>query len=106
MTQWTYSNAEQTVAHRTFGGAARESRLVSAIELADGEEIAPFVPDLQEMALRARGQRNQLLTESDWTQAADVPQALKDVWAPYRQALRDVPQQAGFPTDIVWPTKP
>lgn len=27
-------------------------------------------------------------------------------WATYRQALRDIPQQAGFPTDITWPTKP
>jgi len=27
-------------------------------------------------------------------------------WATYRQALRDVPQQAGFPSDINWPTTP
>ena len=27
-------------------------------------------------------------------------------WATYRQALLDVPQQAGFPHDITWPTKP
>lgn len=105
MTQWTYSNAEQTVAHREVDGMF-ESRLAFAIELADGEEIAPFVPDLQALASQVRDRRNQLLTESDWTQAADVPQSLKDAWAPYRQALRDVPQQTGFPTDIVWPTKP
>lgn len=106
MTQWTYLNAEQTVAHRTFGGRAYESRLVSAIELADGEEILPFVPDLQALASQARDQRNRLLTASDWTQGADAPQTLKDAWAPYRQALRDVPQQAGFPSSITWPTKP
>jgi hypothetical protein len=53
-----------------------------------------------------RQQRNSLLASSDWTQAGDVPQAIKDVWAVYRQALRDVPQQAGFPTNITWPTKP
>ena len=53
-----------------------------------------------------RQQRNSLLTASDWTQAADVPQATKDLWATYRQALRDIPQQAGFPTNVTWPQKP
>ena len=53
-----------------------------------------------------RQQRNSLLAASDWTQANDIPQATKDAWAVYRQALRDVPQQAGFPTNVVWPTKP
>ena len=54
----------------------------------------------------ARSYRAELLAETDWTQLADVPQATKDVWIAYRQALRDVPQQAGFPTNVVWPTKP
>ena len=27
-------------------------------------------------------------------------------WATYRQALRDIPSQAGFPLDVVWPEKP
>lgn len=53
-----------------------------------------------------RNKRNQLLTATDWTQAADVPQAIKDKYAAYRQALRDVPQQEGFPENIVWPTPP
>jgi hypothetical protein len=50
--------------------------------------------------------RNALLSETDWTQMPDTPQATKDKWAPYRQALRDVPQQPGFPENIQWPTKP
>jgi hypothetical protein len=53
-----------------------------------------------------RSIRNAKLTESDWTQGADTPQAIKDKYAPYRQALRDVPAQAGFPNTIVWPTQP
>lgn len=53
-----------------------------------------------------REERNIKLSMTDWTQAADVPQALKDKWAPYRQALRDVPQQEGFPENVVWPTQP
>ncbi len=56
-------------------------------------------------AEKARERRDGLLASTDWTQAADVPQQLKDLWAPYRKALREVPQQQGFPTDVVWPTK-
>ena len=59
-----------------------------------------------EAADRAREIRNNLLSQTDWSQAADVPQAIKDKFAPYRQALRDVPQQPGFPENIVWPVKP
>lgn len=54
---------------------------------------------------RARGHRDRLLSQSDWTQIADAP-VDKAVWATYRQALRDVPQQAEFPHNITWPTKP
>lgn len=53
-----------------------------------------------------RDERNELLNKSDWTQAYDVPQSVKDKWAVYRQALRDLPQQPGFPTNVVWPSKP
>ena len=52
-----------------------------------------------------RNKRTQLLKDSDWTQVADAP-VDQAAWATYRQALRDVPTQAGFPWDIQWPTKP
>jgi hypothetical protein len=57
-------------------------------------------------AVKVREQRNEKLAATDWTQAADVPQAVKDSYAPYRQALRDVPSQSGFPNEIVWPIQP
>jgi hypothetical protein len=66
----------------------------------------PPPPTYEEQSAIVREQRDRLLTETDWTQAADIPQATKDKWAPYRQALRDVPDQAGFPFDVVWPVKP
>lgn len=53
----------------------------------------------------ARGERDGLLTSSDWTQVADAP-VDQSAWATYRQALRDVPAQAGFPDTVTWPTKP
>jgi hypothetical protein len=52
-----------------------------------------------------RDERNHKLTSSDWTQVDDAP-VDKAAWAVYRQALRDVPMQSGFPWDIVWPTEP
>lgn len=53
-----------------------------------------------------RRQRNSLLTASDWTQAYDIPASISEPWATYRQALRDIPQQPGFPNFITWPTQP
>jgi len=45
------------------------------------------------------------LAISDWTQTPDAP-VDQQAWAEYRQELRDLPQQAGFPTEITWPVKP
>jgi len=52
-----------------------------------------------------REQRNAKLTFCDWTQVAD---ALVDkaAWAAYRQSLRDITNQPGFPWDIIWPEAP
>lgn len=73
-------------------------------------DVADYIPPTQEDIYLAscsgvRDRRGVLLVASDWTQVADatVDQA---AWAAYRQALRDVPQQAGFPENVVWPTAP
>ena len=58
-----------------------------------------------EQAKNIRSDRDKRLSDTDWTQVADAP-VDKAVWATYRQALRDVPAQAGFPYDITWPSKP
>jgi hypothetical protein len=60
----------------------------------------------EQVAAEVRIERNRLLAETDWTQGFDVPQSTQDKWAPYRQALRDVPQQEGFPFNLVWPDLP
>lgn len=59
----------------------------------------------EEQATAVRATRTQKLSECDWTQLADAP-VDKAVWATYRQALRDVPTQAGFPWTVQWPDKP
>jgi hypothetical protein len=58
-----------------------------------------------EQATVVRRDRNQNLKDCDWTQIADST-ADKTAWATYRQALRDVTAQTGFPWTIVWPTQP
>ncbi len=55
---------------------------------------------------QVREARNGVLRTTDWTQSLDVPQATREKWAPYRQALRDIPQQAGFPENVEWPLPP
>lgn len=52
-----------------------------------------------------RQQRNQRLSACDWTQLPDAP-VLRAAWATYRQQLRDVTAQAGFPWEVVWPVAP
>ena len=65
----------------------------------------PDQRQLEQEAEEARAQRDALLAASDWTQVADAP-VNSQAWVDYRQALRDVPEQAGFPTDINWPVAP
>ena len=58
-----------------------------------------------EQAKSVRAERNRLIAECDWTQVEDSP-VDKAAWATYRQALRDLPLQEGFPFDVTYPTKP
>lgn len=60
----------------------------------------------QEKINEIKVERDRLLAESDWTQLPDVPDTTKAKWSSYRQKLRDLPKQPGFPNDVVWPTKP
>ena len=57
-----------------------------------------------EQAKSVREQRNKLLSESDWTQLTDAP-VDSVAWAVYRQTLRDITKQDGFPWDVIWPDK-
>ena len=64
---------------------------------------------------KVRRIRDQLLKECDWTQGADVPDAIKTAWITYRQKLRDMPKDNpdakldatdGSLSGVTWPTKP
>ena len=58
------------------------------------------------VAKDVRSTRDAKLAECDWTQANDSPLKAASAWTTYRQALRDVPAQSGFPHTVTWPTKP
>ena len=79
----------------------------------DGVETTVTVQDQKDAKVAAdnaaleateRATRDDLLKATDHYGLSDV--TMTDAMAAYRQALRDVPQQAGFPQTITWPTKP
>jgi hypothetical protein len=71
------------------------------------EQVAPEVAVRleEDKSYEKRSQRNALLAQSDWTQLSDAP-VDATAWTSYRQALRDITLQDGFPHDITWPEKP
>jgi hypothetical protein len=73
-------------------------------------KVTPATPNekqerLDNLASDIRETRSAMLLQTDWTQVADAP-VDKIVWATYRQALRDITKQSGFPTNVTWPIKP
>lgn len=67
-----------------------------------------WVIDTEAATTEVLNKRNQLLTESDWIsyRAYETNTPIPQVWLDYRQALRDITLQVGYPLDVVWPTPP
>ncbi len=59
---------------------------------------------LDQAQTAVRNQRERLLSQTDWMALSDV--TMSPAWATYRQALRDITSQEGFPYAVIWPTKP
>ena len=59
---------------------------------------------LEDASRRVRSHRDSLLSQTDWMALSDV--SMSPDWVAYRQALRDVTAQVGFPRSVVWPNKP
>lgn len=71
------------------------------------ELVAPEFPE-EELAAQIRTERDRRLAETDWYMMPDYPispEGLEAVKA-YRQALRDIPGQSGFPKNVQWPVEP
>jgi len=72
------------------------------------QEVAYKATKDAEQAKSVRSTRDSKLAESDWRviKAAETATTLDAAWATYRQALRDVTAQSGFPWTITWPDAP
>jgi len=75
----------------------------------DGVRVNITIEELEGVDDRCKAEqyryvRDDLLTETDWWAVTD--RTMTDAEVTYRQALRDLPAQSGFPTSITWPTKP
>lgn len=80
-------------------------KIVNGVEIALTEDEIAAVNSENEAQqdYLVRSQRDSLLQQSDVYALAD---RITDDWTAYRQALRDIPAQAGFPSSVTWPTKP
>ncbi len=85
------------------------------VEAALEEEISAWEADhpvptacLEEQASQVRAKRDALLAATDWTQVLDAPidEPAREAMRAYRQVLRDIPQQEGFPDPVAWPDLP
>tara|TARA_R110001606_G_scaffold307411_1_gene454391 strand:+ start:42 stop:467 length:426 start_codon:yes stop_codon:yes gene_type:complete len=66
-----------------------------------GYSVEPVEQEVAERNVRSK--RDRLLSDTDWMALSDV--TMTPDWATYRQALRDITGQSGFPHSVVWPTK-
>lgn len=130
---WTYVRLPKTVDELIeFGGIKHDQttgfwRRMNAIrtelvqanercksELQDGYWIVSQLPEptpeeiLERQAQEIRSKRDYLISKTDFLVAGDYPISDDDLEAvkAYRQALRDVPTQEGFPDSVVWPEEP
>jgi hypothetical protein len=104
----SYNVYPLTVADRPSYNRLTEDAVLNTPTEVNGAWIQSYsiVQKLEEDAAKnIRRERNDLLSESDWTQVADSP-VNKAVWATYRQELRDITTQEGFPFNVTFPTKP
>jgi hypothetical protein len=86
------------------GAEQIEGKWYTKYSVADMDDEAKAAKDA-EQAKSVRASRTEKLKDSDWTQVADSP-VDQAAWATYRQALRDITAQEGFPWDIEWPDQP
>jgi len=95
----------QMYAPIAFWVSAEQQVQVPPLESGDLSYSPPAPPTPSDLAY---AQRAAALQSSDWTQLPDVPltDEQRAAWVTYRQELRDVPSQPGFPGDIIWPIAP
>ena len=109
MTEVNHGTEEQPDIVQIFSdvtlGWSESNEEIAKREAYNGEYT---VEDLPMTSDEARAQRDKLLADTDWTQVLDAPidAATREAYRAYRKALRDIPEQEGFPETITWPELP
>lgn len=85
--------------------AKRDPLTTEEIQARQDEETADGT-DAERAMKSLRRERDKKLAETDWSQGADVPDAIKNAYTSYRQALRDITKTHNNPRTVVWPDKP
>jgi hypothetical protein len=107
------SEGQRLVADQTPDYDSLTQYIVRVNNVPEGQDYVEYqIIDItytdEELIFRALDCRKSLLNQSDWTQLPDVQltNAQVDAWKVYRQALRDITDQPGYPGTIIWPTIP
>lgn len=109
MTEVNYGTEEQPDIQQTFSdvslGWSKANEEIARREAYNGEVTVEDIPMTED---EARAKRDKLLADTDWTQVLDAPidAETREAYRTYRQALRDIPEQDGFPETITWPELP
>ena len=109
MTEVNHGTEEQPDIQQIFSdvtmGWSESNEEIAKREAYNGEVT---VEDIPMTAEEARAKRDKLLADTDWTQVLDAPidATTREAYRVYRQALRDIPEQEGFPSTIIWPKLP
>jgi hypothetical protein len=82
-------------------------------------DFAPYVPSAEELEVQVRDERNMLIESTMWVvqrhqsevantsvSTTSITEQKYQEWLTYHQELRDITDQSGFPTSVVWPTQP
>lgn len=107
-----YPNEDgSAVANEVIDGLGGLTALIDELLIRKAEETKPPPPPTDEhVAQGARIYRDLLLEQCDYTQTLDYQELLTDeeraAWRTYRQKLRDVTKQPGFPHNVVFPISP
>lgn len=103
-----YADADAVLRDKLPTGETEREKDIHNWRDIDGEYVYDPLPVEPVLAAEARAKRDKLLDETDWTQTLDAPISAecREAFRVYRQALRDITEQEGFPETIEWPTAP
>ena len=106
MPTYTIYGADGTLLRRVECPASMAKDQVRDGERMEEGDTGCHIPEAPALELQVRSERQMKLYASDWAVLPDSPVADRAAWEAYRQALRDITSQPGFPIDVTWPVAP